>query len=145
MLFRSGSCLFPSHDRARLNSDGSLDPSFDTNNYLNGLPKQVLLQSDGKVILTGQFTTWNGATQKGIIRLTTTGTKDATFNIGTGFNWSTYGLIAQIQADGNILVYGDFTNYNGSAKRNLARLLPDGTLDNTLGIVTGKQIGRAHV
>ena len=45
------------------------------------------------------------------LRLNSNGTVDSTFNIGGGFNGDVYSI--QIESDGNILVGGNFTTYDG--------------------------------
>jgi uncharacterized delta-60 repeat protein len=60
-----------------------------------------------------------------VVRLLPNGRLDRTFVVGAD------GLVAALaqQADGRILVGGQFTNLNGQARARLGRLLPDGTLD----------------
>jgi uncharacterized delta-60 repeat protein len=67
--------------------------------------------------------------------LTSGGTIDSTFNIGSGFN-STTNSIA-VQNDGKILVGGLFTQYSGASWNKLIRLNIDGSIDNTFNIGTG--------
>ena len=116
----------------RLNSDGTLDSAFYTNlgtSVLNGSVATVNVQSDGKILLTGQFSSFNGNSRGGIFRLNSDGTEDTTFatNIGTasGFaiNYST------VQSDGKILLTGFFNTFNGSTVNKLVRLNSDGTID----------------
>lgn len=82
----------------------------------------IATQADGKVILSGII-------QNGIVRVTSTGTVDPTFAVGTGFNAVAYALA--IQSDGKILVAGDFTTFNGTNCTRLARLLTSGGIDPT--------------
>ncbi len=121
----------------RLNSDGSLDTTFNpnANDYVGGLA----VQTDGKILIGGSFTTLqpNGAatatTRSYLARLNSDGSLDTTFNPnpaqGTG------GLT--MQADGKIVLAGGgyVPQPNGatsnSARRLIARLNSDGSLDNT--------------
>ena len=43
------------------------------------------IQSDGKVLAGGAFTTFTGSSQIRLIRLNSDGSKDTSFDIGTGF------------------------------------------------------------
>jgi uncharacterized delta-60 repeat protein len=101
----------------------------------NGAIYSIVLQADGKILIGGSFTTYNGATENRIIRLNTDGSKDTAFNTGSGFN-SNVTSIAQ-QADGKILIGGSFTNYNGVTKNSIIRLNTDGSNDTTFNTGTG--------
>ncbi|MCW1148834.1 delta-60 repeat domain-containing protein [Flavobacterium lacisediminis] len=77
----------------------------------NGSVATTALQTDGKVLVGGDFTAYNSVSANRIIRLNADGTRDASFNIGTGFSGEV--LTIAIQSDGKILVGGSFTAYNG--------------------------------
>jgi uncharacterized delta-60 repeat protein len=113
---------------ARLNSDGSLDATFSPGTGANADVLCISIQPDGKVIIGGSFTSYNGTGRNRIARLNADGSLDTGFNPGTGANGSTIRSIA-VQADGKIIVGGDFTSYNGVGRNNIARLNADGSLD----------------
>jgi len=115
---------------ARLNEDGTLDNSFNPGTGANNYIKSTSIQTDGKVIIGGNFTSFNGDTNiKYLARLNSDGTLDTDFNMGgTGPSssvWTTY-----VQTDGKILIGGNFTSYNGTGSTYIARLNEDGTLDS---------------
>ncbi|MCL4181642.1 MAG: immunoglobulin domain-containing protein [Verrucomicrobia bacterium] len=85
------------------------------------------LQPDGKTIVVGQFTAFNGWPRSHIARLHPDRTLDEQFapRIGTHGSVRTVAL----QADGQILVGGTFTTIDAQPRFGLARLHPDGTLD----------------
>ena len=87
----------------------------------------IALQPDGKILVGGEFTSYNGTTQNNITRLNADGTRDTGFTIGTGFNDNVYAIV--LQSDGKILVGGEFTSYNGTAVNRIIRLNADGTRD----------------
>src|SRR5437764_1187896 len=58
---------------ARLKADGTLDPTFDPGTGANGAINLVALQSDGKVLIVGPFTSVNGTTRNGVARLNSDG------------------------------------------------------------------------
>lgn len=62
---------------ARLNTDGSLDQTF--NASLDGRADTVLLQDDGKVLVAGDFSNVNGVDRAALARLNPDGSFDATF------------------------------------------------------------------
>ncbi|MDB6064873.1 MAG: hypothetical protein JWR26_1081 [Pedosphaera sp.] len=120
---------------ARLNVDGSLDGTF-TNSYPNGPNGPIYslgLQSDGKVLVGGQFNAIGGTNRYYIARLNPDGTIDNSFNPGT-INGSSVNAIA-VQGDGNILIGGSFTSFSSFSltRNNIARLLTNGTPDVSYG------------
>ena len=114
---------------ARLNADGTLDATFNPGTGANNRIQTTAIQSDGKIIIGGYFTSYNGTTINRIARLNDDGTLDATFNPGTGANGSVE--TTAIQSDGKIIIGGDFTSYNGITINRIARINADGTLDAT--------------
>ena len=103
-----------------------------TANAAGGFNSMVLAidyQSDGKIIVGGDFTDFNGNTVNRICRLNPDGRIDDTFNIGTGFNSGV--LTIKVQPDDKILVGGAFTSFNGSGTTSICRLNSDGTEDTT--------------
>jgi uncharacterized delta-60 repeat protein len=84
---------------------------------------------NNKLILTGDFSTYNGETHNHIVRLLADGSIDHSFNEGTGLN-ATPASVA-VQADNKIIVGGNFTNYNGTPVNGIVRLNPDGSVDNS--------------
>jgi uncharacterized delta-60 repeat protein len=89
----------------------------------------VRLQPDGKVLIGGVFTTFNGSPRNNIARLTTTGALDTTFNPGTGTN-NEIDAIAVQPSDGKVLIGGYFDSVNGVTHKGLARLNTNGSVDN---------------
>jgi uncharacterized delta-60 repeat protein/uncharacterized repeat protein (TIGR01451 family) len=112
---------------ARLNADGTLDTGFNPGTSFNHFVYSTAIQSDGKVIVGGAFTFFNGTARNYIARLNADGSLDTGFNPGTGFN-NTVRSIA-IQSDGKIIVGGEFTSFNGTVRNHIARLNADGSLD----------------
>lgn len=120
---------------ARINADGSIDNSFTTGTGFNGDVKTVLVQEDGKIIVGGLFTEYNGSLVNHIARLNTDGSLDDTFMIGEGFSDNV--ITTSIQSDQKIIVAGEFTMFNGMTCGKLTRLNPDGSLDETFLSGTG--------
>lgn len=111
----------------RLNTDGNIDATFNPVIPLDGFNVTAALQSDGKIVIAGEFEKTNGTGTIRITRVNSDGTTDLTFNSGTGFDRPP-GTLA-IQPDGKILASGLFTVYNGTARTKLVRLNADGSLD----------------
>src|SRR5207247_2555797 len=105
----------------RLNTDGSVDPSFDSGTGPNGLVYSVALQPDGKLLIGGEFTGVNGTSRNHIARLNANGSLDTSFNLtGTGANDSVNSVV--VQTDGKAVIGGAFASVNGAARGRVARL-----------------------
>ena len=121
----------------RLNSDGTRDTSFNVGTGTDGRVSSILIQSDGKILISGIFTTYNGSTSQRIARLNSDGTRDTTFttNQGTGVNSNVNSFA--LQSDGKILLVGDFSSTNGVTVNRILRLNSDGTRDTSFTSNTG--------
>lgn len=122
---------------ARLNSDTVLDPTFDPGTGTDGNVQALGLQSDGKIIIGGAFTNLDGVYRGRIARVNPDGSVDAGFDPGLGWSggpiwaWANAGVTAlAVQPDGKILTSSLLTNFNGTPRPGLARLNPNGSLDN---------------
>ena len=114
---------------ARANLNGSLDTTFNPGSGANDFISCIALTTNYEAIVGGNFTSYNGSLRKGIALVNTDGSLDTGFNPGLGFN-GTVNAVA-IQPDSRILVGGNFTSYNGTPRKYLARLNTDGSLDST--------------
>lgn len=111
---------------ARLNADGTLDPTFNAQITFSGTVYGMALQSDGKLLIAGNFSSINGVGQAYLARLNADGTLDSGFT--PVLNSS--GRCVAVQADGNIIVSGQFNSVNGQGFNKIARLSGiDGSLD----------------
>lgn len=118
----------------RIFPDGELDPSFSIGSGFDGIVTDIALQPDGKVVVCGEFQHFNGVQTMYLVRLNADGSRDDSFNMGTGVsNGRVYALA--LQPDGKLIAAGDMTNYNGSIARGIMRLNADGSIDPTF--VTG--------
>ena len=118
----------------RLNTDGSVDTSFNLNGYVKysaspgfSMPFSIAIQSDGKILVAGYASSSNHGAE--VIRLNTDGTYDSSFGVAGLATFS--GSIGRadhvtIQADGKILLSGD-----GGVGANLLRLNTDGSVDSS--------------
>ena len=120
-------CGQPRTFLGRLNSDGTLDTGF--NPGANNTVGSLAVQADGKILVGGGFQALGGQWRNCIGRLNADGTLDSGFNPGAGGN-SPYVDSLAVQADGKILVGGDFTTLGGQTRNYLGRLNADGTLDS---------------
>jgi len=121
------------NDVFKIDANGVLDTAFNTNITAGtlGSISRVCIQQDGKILLCGSFTSFNGITTRGLARLNTDGTIDATFNTNLGAGADNTILAMDLQADGKIVLGGAFTSFNGTAVGRIIRLNSDGTIDTT--------------
>ena len=117
----------------RLNADGNVDATLQSNSFDLFAVTNIALQTDGKIIAVGNFQN-TGANRKTIERLNADGLHDSTFQTvdvnQTAPNNGTVNVV-RVQPDGKILIGGMFALINGRAHNFLARLNTDGTLDTT--------------
>ncbi len=124
-----------SHRRiGRLNPEGALDTSFNPGVASPGQPTNrvfsLAVQSDGKILVGGEFTRLDGNIRNNIGRLNANGSLDTALVSGASGNQglnAVYGLA--VQPDGKILVGGTFNTLAGQGRTNIGRLNVDGTLD----------------
>ena len=116
---------------------GDLDPAFNPGTGANGTVFATAVQPDGKIIIGGAFTTYNGVSRNNIARLNANGSLDTTFDPGTGVHPSpmTGGgsevIAVALQLDGGVVIGGVFASVNGVARNNIARLNNNGSVDTT--------------
>lgn len=115
----------PARNIARLKVNGDFDPSFVTGSGTNGKVNAVAIQSNGKILIGGKFTSYNGHACNNIVRLNTDGSVDPSFSTGTD------NTVRKIKVDnsGKIVIAGDFKTVNGVSKIAVARLHKNGSLD----------------
>jgi uncharacterized delta-60 repeat protein len=119
----------------RLNANGTLDNTFTRASVSpNEGISSLALQSDGKILIGGGFTTINGASRRNIARLNANGTVDNTFNPGTGPDRAVDAVA--LQPDGKVLIGGSFTNVSGTPRPRIARLNGYGSLDGSFNAGT---------
>lgn len=116
-----------------LNNDGSVYGGFNYGTGFNNTVTTIFKDSLGKYMMGGQFTTYSGDVVNRITRLNLDGSRDNTFNPGTGAS-SIVSCFEQ-QPDGKYLVGGFVTSYNGVTNLGgIIRITSGGTLDTTFDV-----------
>src|SRR5947208_3618459 len=95
-------------------AEGKIDTTFNAGGAgANGSVVAVAVQPDGKIVIGGSFTSYNGdaAASDYVMRLNADGTRDTTFNAGGEGAKNDVQAVA-VQADGKIVVGGLFTSDN---------------------------------
>jgi uncharacterized delta-60 repeat protein len=126
---------------ARLNQDGSLDASFTPdfgldNHFISpGKVESIALLPDGKILAAGALTNAAYPGQFiGVVRLNGDGALDASF-LPVLFSvdiarYTNPNIHFAVLPNGQILMSGSFTKINGRTRVGIARINPDGALDN---------------
>jgi uncharacterized delta-60 repeat protein len=117
--------------RAKLaffDADGALQASTPTP---NSTVRTLTLQTDGSVLLGGEFTSIDGTTRNRIARLESGLTLEAAYNPNAG--GTVYGLLNQ--EDGKTVAVGAFTTMGGVARNRIARLY-NGPAATTLSVLS---------
>ncbi|HEY0429226.1 MAG TPA: FG-GAP-like repeat-containing protein, partial [Pyrinomonadaceae bacterium] len=111
---------FPINRIARLNADGTIDSSFNIGtDGPNDTVKKIIVLADGKILIGGDFTTFNGAPARRVARLNpANGSLDTSFNSGIDISNLMVNDL-DVQPDGKLI----------TASNPLFRLNPDGTID----------------
>ena len=112
---------------ALFDAAGAVDPSYASGAGFDGSVEALALQPDGKVLVGGQFTSYDGTSRPRIARLNADGSLDTAFASGTGFDGTVEALA--VQGDGGVLAGGAFSTFAGSAAPFVARLLGTATDD----------------
>lgn len=128
----------------RMNTNGTLDGTFNVGQgATNSLDGQnfskiecVIPLANGQYLAAGTFNRFNGVAVTNLVRLNNDGSLDGTFPGHTckytaAGNSIGYIHTIALQADGKILVGGEFEVFDGVPNHNLTRLKADGTLDGS--------------
>ncbi len=116
-----------SNNIVRLNSDGSLDPTFATGTGADGPITSITYNAvAGRIMLAGNFKNFNGKAYNGIVMLNANGSVDETFKFGL-LAGGIPNYAAQLN-NGKIIVSGGFNNYNGVIRQGFMILNQDGSL-----------------
>ncbi len=120
----------PANRLVRLTPAGPLDTTFDVGTGFNGEVFALALDAAGRVVVGGNFTSFNGTARNKLLRLTSTGAVDPAFTqSGAGLGTSGDVVALAVLPDGRIYAGGSFSSLPSPAFHNVARFLPDGTLD----------------
>jgi uncharacterized delta-60 repeat protein len=126
---------------ARLDLDGSLDATFQPGSGPDGPVTATLIQSDGRVVIGGAFSTVQGNSRSHIARLNANGSLDGGFQTGaftrTGGAEVQITSIAQQPGDKKLVIAGLFDFIGTTSRHNIARLNTNGSVDLSFDPATG--------
>ena len=115
---------------AKLKYDGSLDSSFNINNLgLNGYINDAVKLNDGRIVIVGSFTSYNGKTANNIVCIKPNGQVDETFApIGSD---KPILAITYNPNTNKIAIAGGFKQYEGVTTSGVLLLNANGSVINT--------------
>lgn len=116
----------PRNGLARVNADGSLDPTF-TPATAQTSYNAIVVQADGRIVVGGGFSVLGGFAQRSLVRLNPDGSPDRDFALS--LDGSLVSLF--LQADGRILLSGFFTSVSGQPRAGFARVTANGAVDSS--------------
>lgn len=110
----------------RLNPDATLDATFDVSTGLNGEGWKLLRRDDGLIFVSGRFSQYNGVARGSLVAINNDGSVNTAFDTGVGFR-DNFGNVAVvndfvIQSSGQVVVVGEFTQYQGIGRNRIARI-----------------------
>ena len=110
---------YPCSRLARLNSDGTVDADF-IGNIGTGFNEDVtFIKIHGdKILVGGRFTTFNNKSANGLVRLNMDGSRDESFDIGTGQGDEEDINSILVSSDGGIILAGEFYEFQGNERCN---------------------------
>lgn len=121
----------PSSMIARINSDGTIDSSFNVGSGFTGtVALTVAPLPDGDVYVGGIFSSYQGTARQNVIRLNSDGSVDPAFDSGVWLNDEVDIIAPFPDASGDLLVGGTYTSYLGYDY--LVRLNSNGSVDPAL-------------
>lgn len=109
----------------RYSTEHVLDESF--NAVANSYIDDIILLTDGRILISGTFYTVNGTQTGRVARLHPDGMLDPSFNVGNGPNAQVFCLLPM--EDGSVLIGGRFSEVSGHPVRGVARLMENGMVD----------------
>lgn len=108
--------------------DGTFAANIQAGGGANGPVLCTATDPSGNVFVGGSFTQFNGVAANRLAKVLADGTVDVSFTNAVELVGSDVKAIA-VQADGKILLGGNFSSVASTARTFLARLNPDGSLD----------------
>lgn len=118
---------------ARFSDGASVTLDFGFAPNVNNTIFTTAVQTDGKILIGGLFTSVNGTTMNYLARLNADGSLDTSFN--PAVNQGVYKI--RLQSDGKILIGGFFGTVGGQTRTGIARLNTNGTLDTSFNLTLG--------
>lgn len=146
LIYATATIFSATNGIGRLLVTGSKDTNFKTNAGVQGSVDAILELPDRSILVGGAFSRVNGEVRRSIARLFENGEVATNFNLTFGASPTTARVFAlALQPDGRVLIGGTFGSIDGVARRGLARLESNGTLDtNFLAAASAGTLQRVY-
>ncbi|MCA5005815.1 DUF5008 domain-containing protein [Sphingobacterium bovistauri] len=131
---------------AKLKPDGKLDSTFNLNNSgLNGFINDAVCLKDGRIVIAGAFTNYNGKSVRNIVCIKPNGQVDDSFTNVGGTDLPILSLTYNPTND-KLVIAGAFKTYGGKANNGVVILNTDGTEDQSfkMGDLDGESPNYAY-
>jgi uncharacterized delta-60 repeat protein len=138
-IILGGTFRHPQSGITRLNSDGAADIHFNEVTGANGRISTLVKQLNGKFLIAGSFSSYNGMGCRRFTRINADGSLDTKFNEQVNAIDASVNCIA-LQSDQKIILGGAFILNNRTQFNNIVRLNANGTEDatfNTGNVIVG--------
>ena len=129
----------PDYSTVRLNSNGTLDTFWIK--FINGTAVSGLADTSGNYYFGGSFNSFYSvgtptltSIPPGLVKTNSSGVRDTSFSLGTGFNGSVNDIILQ---NGLLFACGSFTSFNGNSRNRVLSLNLNGSINNVFDIGSG--------
>jgi len=134
----------PRRNIARINPDGTLDRTIfeGVEKGIFGTVCALALDAKGGILVGGEFSRAAESIRQNVARFNPDGTVDTNVAEGEGPNGKVYTLL--VMPDGSVIIGGEFSTFGGNPRGNLARINPDGTLDDPIVQPRGALRGRVN-
>jgi uncharacterized delta-60 repeat protein len=129
---RSFNNSFNPQNIVRLNPNGGLDTNFNTGTGFSSMIHAICIQQDGKILVGGDFKSFNRKKVPNLVRLNSNGTFDTSFQIEALHDKIVFDIL--IQPDGKIVTSGRLKPYDYQRSKLIQRFHSNGTLDSTFNV-----------
>ncbi len=120
---------------ARLHADGTIDTTFRTAFGANASVEDLIIMPDGRIIISGDFTAYEGENNIRFARVNADGSRDTTIKTPSGAGAVVFAMA--LQPDGKMLLGGNFLQYNFQPNGRLVRIQPNGDIDALFNVGAG--------
>jgi len=121
---------------AHLNASGALDSTFVTTTGFGSATftavEDIARQSDGRIVLVGNFSSYSGAARRGAVRIFSSGALDASFDAGIVSSSDVNDVV--LLPDGKLLLGGGFETFAGQLTDGIVRVLSNGSIDSAFNL-----------
>ncbi|MFT6619862.1 MAG: putative delta-60 repeat protein, partial [Limisphaerales bacterium] len=121
----------PANNLVRLNSGGAIDTTFNIGSGPNSAVNEIEIEGNGRILIGGIFTSFNGTARSRIARLEANGVLDASFAPVLDDTV----LAIAVESDGRIVVGGGFSSLGGQGLPGLPGQGGSGPVTNVNGIL----------